>query len=1401
LRNILSATAKFPQAPSGSSIQAGIIYAALMASTALIGFAPISALAVDIVIDGAEETVIGDGSGTLTSPQNFDALTVGEDLVGSVLGISGGGVMNAGDVFIGLNADSEGTVTISGAGSALTVDGDIGVGNGGGGALEVSGGGVVESGSGVTIGYYTGSEGTVTISGADSKLTVGDELYVARFGSGTLEVSDGGVVEAVLHVVIGNNLGSTGTVTISGAGSQLIANRDIIVTEDGNGTLAISDSGVAQAVDRVLIGGFTGSDGMVTISGVGSRLIAGGDVYVGIYDNGTLEINDGGVAQTAGEVHIGDGADSIGTLVIGAASGETAVGAGAVSKVDGSAADIVFGEGDGEIVFNHTETDYDFNANLTGDGLLTQEAGVTRLTGDFSGFLGAAEITGGTLAVNTVMGNAVSVANGGTLTGSGTVGNITVADGGTITPGTAAGTLTVHGNLVLSQNSQLDFAFGSPDASSAAAGVSGTVAVTGDLTLDGTLNLVQSDNAADGILGFGYYRLITFDGAVTDNALEIGSVPADAFTVTPGFELQIGANALDLFVGALGSDTLQTFRGGDGIWNDTETGWHNDGGAVDVGWAENVAVFNELGGGTVEVQGTQTFQGMQFVDGDFNLNGGGILNISDVVTGGVTNGEIRVLPGVEAIIENEIAGTGPLIKTQGGTLQLSGINTFAGGVAIDAGVLKVAQDANLGDGSGGLKFTGAGTLATTAEFDSTRAIMLEVDGAFDVADGTNLGLLGTISGAGGLIKRGTGTLQLAATNSYQGGLKVEAGELSGDAASIRGDIVNAGVVAFDQDDDASFAGNISGSGSLEKNGAGVLTLTGSSSASWSINAGALVADAGLFTGNAFVDGSTSFTFDQSLDAIYQGQLSGTGEFIKTGTAAVTLTGDNAAFVGNTEIANGLLTVNGTLGGTIELLSGGALGGSGTVGALTVASGSTIAAGNSIGTLTIAGDLVFEAGSVFEVEVNDQGDADLVVNGGTAKINGGTVNVLAENGVDNGSTFDASTTYTILRADGGVSGTFDALTEDFAFLDAALIYQDTEVKLKLNRNTNGFSDAAVTANQRAAATGAESLAVGELFNAVVVLNDAAARRAFDAVSGEIHASLITGLLSDSHFVRAGANDRMVGSEQPGQWGRVFGGRTEINSDGNAGAFAQNTGGLMLGADQMVDDWRLGVLLSYGQSTRETAERDSSATSKNYNIGIYGGREWDGLVVRGGLTYGWHDVKTERSVAIGGLSDQMSAQYGVSTLQAFGELAYRLDIELGNFEPFVSLANVGVISGGFAETGGVAALTGDVGASNVTYATLGLRDEHDITLGDVPGTVQAMVGWQHAFGNVAPNSSHALAGGDNFTVSGNPIDADVFLVTAGVDLDITDTATMGLAYSGQFGSGGAQQSVTANFRVAF
>lgn len=89
---------------------------------------------------------------------------------------------------------------------------------------------------------------------------------------------------------------------------------------------------------------------------------------------------------------------------------------------------------------------------------------------------------------------------------------------------------------------------------------------------------------------------------------------------------------------------------------------------------------------------------------------------------------------------------------------------------------------------------------------------------------------GNISGDGTVRKLGAGTLSLIGSNSYTLGTQVFQGTLQvgngGGSGRISGPVNNTGILAFNRSNNWTYAGNISGSGSLEHRGTGQLSMTG-----------------------------------------------------------------------------------------------------------------------------------------------------------------------------------------------------------------------------------------------------------------------------------------------------------------------------------------------------------------------------------------------------------------------------------------------------------------------------------------------------------------------------------------------------------------------------------------------
>ncbi len=1148
-----------------------------------------------------------------------------------------------GRIDAGVAAGATARVKVSNSGSTWALTGNLFVGGAGPAELSVSNSGTV-SNQFATVDALQNGVATVTVADAGSLWSNRAALLVgSEGGQGRVSILAGGYVTSN-DGYIGRNQNGSGTVNVSGSGSAWVNGGMLRVGDvSGRGVLNIGAGGLVSNTDSFV--GSVGGSGDVVVSGAGATWNNAGAMNLGFglgAGAGTLTIADGG------SVNVGVGGNGTVSLVSGAifpfgGSGTLNIGA-PVSEPAAGAGTL----NAAALEFGAGRATLNFNHTDTAYRF------ATRLSSVGSGIHGLNQVAGTTLLTG---------ANGAFL------GKTTVSGGRLVVLGQLGGAAEVTGGT-------LQYGDGGVGAANRVAadlkvsGAGSTLALRGPATLAVSGELDMEDHTVLDIMAG-------------------GNVPLRANIVTLGADVTFR-------LGGIASTTLT-----DVVLIDAATAINGDFATLSTGgFAGAVDYLSVNTRKSADSRQYLASYGLTWTAGNSLAHG----------TFTLANATDRFTVGAALADQAANAATGwngrTLTKAGAGTLVLSGANPYSGGTRVTGGALEVERDANLGAAAGGLALEGGGMLATTATFDTARAVTVTQSGGFDVAANTTLGLTGALSGSGDLIKAGEGVLDLK--------------------------------------------------------------------------------------------------------------------------------GDGSGFTGRTLVNGGRLAINGRLGGSFTVADGGVLGGNGTIGAgvgskVTVANGGVLSPGNSIGMLTIDGDLVMQPGARYLVEADPAGgSADRVHVTGNATLNGGSVVHIGASG-----NYGLRASYTIMEVDGTLSGRFDTVSSDFAFLTPSLDYDygAGRVSLNLARNQAGMASKGATRNQRAAAAAIDSIGLAgghALYDAVVRLPDDVdtLRGGFDQLSGELHASAKTLLLQDSRYLRDAMSGRLSAAagngtgpaplvaalgggaplpadlNGPASWIQGMGSWSRIDGDGNAARAKSSTGGFLMGVDAPVGDaWRLGLMAGYSRTDFDVNDRASSGHSDNYHLGAYGGGQWGAWGLRGGLAYSWHDIATRRSVAMPGLADRLKASYDGGTAQAFIDLGYRIEMAAVALEPFASLAYVNLRTDGYRESGGPAALHASGQTTETRFTTLGLRAASGFALGRAQAVARGSLGWRHALGDVTPVTTQAFSAGDAFTVAGVAIARDSAVIEAGLDLQVTRSTSFGLAYQGQLASAARDHGVRANLAIRF
>ncbi len=887
-------------------------------------------------------------------------------------------------------------VTISGSGNTLTNQGKI---TGGTNAILINSG---SKNNTLTLTLNTGTEISGSITDDNNSASANNNLILD--GEGTLGSSISGL----------NSVTSSGDWTLSGATMNLSGTTNSALWVK-SGTLILNGAMTAK-------GATVDSGTTLQIGNSGTLGTFNGDIV----DNGTLTFNRSDAA----------------------AYGSVISGSGNVVK-----------QGGGELTLSNNNS-YSGGTTIA-EGTLTATAGGALGSGNIDNRaylkLDAASASDPFIVADltTHSGATVEIGAGSTLQAN----TLTQQDGSTLTADLTA----TSGPAIRAKNVNLD---GTLNVASPAS--QEPIRSTDDLI---SLALIESDNAISG----------DFDGiTINGNAMN-----PDAFITVVGQKnvndthydlvetLTWYADRYNAAIDAHGTfnlaDADDSFTVNTVLENvDANSGW-------------NGQSLTKTGAGTLILNAENTYTGGTTIsEGTLVAN-----NVEALGTGNVTdNATLELNTGGD--FDNAISGSGQVVKSGDKTLTLSGANSYTGGTTISGGTLVATNVEALGSG----------------DVTDNATLELNTGGTFD----------NVISGSGQVVKSGDEMLTLSGANSYTGGTTISGGTLvvSNVEALGSGDVTDNATLELNTGGD--FDNNIGGTGSVVKSGDKTLTLSGANSytGGTTISGGTLVATnvealgSGDVTDNATLELNTGGTFDNVI--------SGSGQVVKSGDEMLTLSGANSYTGGTTISGGTLVASNVealgsgdvTDNATLELNTGGdfdnAISGSGQVvksgdDALTLSGNNSYTGGTLIsdGTLVASNVEALGSGDVTNdavLELNTGGDFDNAISGSGQVVKSGdkTLTLSGANSYTGGTTISGGTLVASnVEALGSGDITDNATLElntggdfDNAISGSGQVVKSGDETLTLS-GTNSYTDGTLISGGTLVATNLEALGTGDVTN--------------------------------------------------------------------------------------------------------------------------------------------------------------------------------------------------------------------------------------------------------------------------------------------------------------------------------
>lgn len=870
------------------------------------------------------QSVLSNGSGTLSLTKN----NAGTWQLTAVNTFSGNVSVNQGILSVSSVADA-GVASALGAGSVINLGSAAQIG-----ALTYTGAGDSTNRL-VSLASTSTGGGTITSSGTGALIFTG---AFSNSGSSaktfTLSGTSTGANE--FRPALTDSSGGALTVVKSGAGAWILSG-----TSSFTGALSVSQG--TLTINSLASSGVNSAAGAGSVINLGSgTTVAGTLTYTGSGASTDRTVNL--AATTTGGATInssGSGALVFTGVLSNAGTGTKSLTLGG-SYAGGNAIQSAISDGSGTLALTKADAGtWALSGNNTYSGGTTLTTGTLALNSTSAIGTGTLTINGGTLDNTSGSSVTLSTGNAVTLNSSFAFGGSSSLNlgGGAVTLGNINSTVTLNGSGTLTLGElQWNSINGSRVLTvNQASGTGGTL-VLGGFQLNTNADIAARNRT---ITGSGN---VTISGAVSNgNAFANGLIYSGSGTLT------LTAAATYTGTTTVNGGTLALSGGGSIA---TASGLAINAGTFDVGGtAAGVVGALTLGAATTTVAGQTMNLVSSQAGGSFTLNGNVTYNVGST---GFENGQATISSNlilaadrtftvndspnasVDLQISGVISGSFALIKANGGTLLLSGTNTYTGQTQLNNGVTAVTALGNIGaasplgtgdkDGTSGIiRFGNAastGTLSYLGDGDSTNR-------PIQIGSGTGA----TATGGATILSNGTGALIFTATTLNSAVTVSATGPTTARILTLGGTNTNNNTVQGTIANNTGAGTSGTSAVALVKQDAGLWILAGNSSYSGgtTVNGGTLVVNntSGSATGSGSViigntaslggsgtagslSASASFT-EQSGGAIFTGQsgvvdaqtltLQAGGGFSLSGGIELDLTGGTASGLLNSQAGN------------------------------------------------------------------------------------------------------------------------------------------------------------------------------------------------------------------------------------------------------------------------------------------------------------------------------------------------------------------------------------------------------------------------------------------------------------------------------------------------------------------